>query len=116
MAPVISTVQQLVNENSVNDFMTASEILIKFANNVLQNPSEQKYRRIRLANPTVEGKLLPVCGAMECLFEMGFAEVELDFSYNFKVCLNFCVHHDLPILAFCGCQVCVWYYLSNNDE
>ena len=77
MAPVISTVQQLVNENSVNDFLTASEILIKFANNVLSNPQEPKFRRIRLSNPTVEAKLLPVCGAMECLFEMGFVEVRL---------------------------------------
>lgn len=77
MAPVVSTVQQLVNENSVNDFMTASEILIKFASNVLQKPNEPKYRRIRLANPTIEGKLLPVSGAMACLFEMGFCEVNI---------------------------------------
>ncbi|XP_052796357.1 peptide-N(4)-(N-acetyl-beta-glucosaminyl)asparagine amidase-like [Mya arenaria] len=74
MAPVTSSVQQLVNENPPKDFLTAAELLIKFASNVLKSPHDQKYRKIRLGNPTVENKLLPVSGAMECLFEMGFVE------------------------------------------
>jgi len=80
MAPVSDAVQQLVNENSSQDFLTASEILLKFANNILKSPNEPKYRKIRLGNPTVESKLLPVSGAMECLFEMGFTEVLTDYN------------------------------------
>lgn len=38
-------------------------------------PSEEKYRSIRIGNPTFSTKLLPIKGAVECLFEMGFEEV-----------------------------------------
>ena len=75
MAPVTTSVAKLVNENSVVDFLQASDILLKFAGNVLNKPDEQKFRKIRLSNPVVENKLLPVSGALECLFEMGFEEV-----------------------------------------
>ncbi|RXN34451.1 peptide-N(4)-(N-acetyl-beta-glucosaminyl)asparagine amidase [Labeo rohita] len=40
------------------------------------NPNEDKYRSIRIGNPTFSTKLLPVKGAVECLFEMGFEEAE----------------------------------------
>lgn len=38
-------------------------------------PNEDKYRSIRIGNPTFSTKLLPIKGAVECLFEMGFEEV-----------------------------------------
>lgn len=38
-------------------------------------PNEEKYRSIRIGNPTFSTKLLPTKGAVECLFEMGFKEV-----------------------------------------
>ncbi|XP_066530693.1 peptide-N(4)-(N-acetyl-beta-glucosaminyl)asparagine amidase isoform X2 [Hoplias malabaricus] len=40
------------------------------------NPNEEKYRSIRIGNPTFSTKLLPIRGAVECLFEMGFEEAE----------------------------------------
>lgn len=40
-----------------------------------RNPNEEKYRSIRIGNPTFSTKLLPIKGAVECLFEMGFEEV-----------------------------------------
>ena len=67
-------VQKLLN-NSEKDFLDASEILLKMANNILNNPTEEKYRSVRIANATIMNKLLPVEGAMECLFAMGFQEV-----------------------------------------
>ncbi|XP_010787290.1 peptide-N(4)-(N-acetyl-beta-glucosaminyl)asparagine amidase-like [Notothenia coriiceps] len=39
-------------------------------------PNEEKYRSIRIGNPTFSTKLLPIKGAVECLFEMGFEEAE----------------------------------------
>lgn len=42
-------------------------------------PNEEKYRSIRIGNPTFSTKLLPVKGAVECLFEMGFEEVIYSF-------------------------------------
>ena len=75
MASAESAVQLLFKENSKDDFLAASELLLRLAGNVLENPQQSKYRRIRLANPLIETKLLPVVGGIECLFEMGFLEV-----------------------------------------
>ncbi|XP_033749677.1 peptide-N(4)-(N-acetyl-beta-glucosaminyl)asparagine amidase-like [Pecten maximus] len=74
MAEIHNTVKQLINDNGKDEFLTASEILLKFADNIINHPNDPKYRKIRLANPTIENKLLPVSGALECLFEMGFIE------------------------------------------
>ncbi|XP_010131922.1 PREDICTED: peptide-N(4)-(N-acetyl-beta-glucosaminyl)asparagine amidase, partial [Buceros rhinoceros silvestris] len=40
------------------------------------NPYEEKYRLIRIGNPAFSTRLLPVRGAVNCLFEMGFQEGE----------------------------------------
>ena len=67
---------QLLYKNNTNvNFDIAAKLLIRLANNVLENPLEMKYRRLRVGNPIIESKLLPLVGAMECLFEMGFKEV-----------------------------------------
>ena len=73
----LDTVKQLVEDNPQELFLEAARILLKFADNVINNPNEPKYRKIRLGNPMVENKLLPVSGALECLFEMGFIEVSI---------------------------------------
>uniref|UniRef100_A0A8B9IKV8 Peptide-N(4)-(N-acetyl-beta-glucosaminyl)asparagine amidase n=1 Tax=Anser cygnoides TaxID=8845 RepID=A0A8B9IKV8_ANSCY len=44
--------------------------------NFFRNPYEEKYRLIRIGNPAFSTRLLPVRGAVECLFEMGFQEGE----------------------------------------
>lgn len=75
MAPTPSSIISLSTENPIDDFVQAAKIILKFADNILSNPNEEKYRKIRLGNPTVETKLLPIVGALECIFEMGFQEV-----------------------------------------
>ena len=55
--------------------MNVSDILLRFANNIINNPTNPKYRSIRVANKTFQSKLLPVVGGVECLFTMGFEEV-----------------------------------------
>ncbi|XP_064608413.1 peptide-N(4)-(N-acetyl-beta-glucosaminyl)asparagine amidase-like [Liolophura sinensis] len=61
-------------ENTTEEFLQASEILIRFCNNVINNPTAPKYRRLRVGNPIIQNKLLTVSGGMECLFDMGFLE------------------------------------------
>ena len=73
----LDTVKQLVEDNPQELFLEAARLLLKFADNVINNPNDPKYRKIRLGNPMVENKLLPVSGALECLFEMGFIEVSI---------------------------------------
>ena len=68
-----------LSKNPGDVFLDTSEILLKFAENILKNPNNPKYRRIRVGNPIVQGKLLQVAGALECLFQMGFQEVCLLF-------------------------------------
>ncbi|XP_028673986.2 peptide-N(4)-(N-acetyl-beta-glucosaminyl)asparagine amidase isoform X3 [Erpetoichthys calabaricus] len=41
-----------------------------------QNPEEEKFRSIRIGNPTFSTRLLPIRGAVRCLFDMGFEEGE----------------------------------------
>lgn len=59
-------------------------------------PNEEKYRSIRIGNPTFSTKLLPIKGAVECLFEMGFEEVinnELLDGYYNKLKPVFILYH-----------------------
>ena len=67
----------LLTKNSPDVFLDVSELLLRFADNIIKNPSSEKYRKIRVANPIVQKRLLPVEGAIECLFEMGFEEVSM---------------------------------------
>ncbi|XP_031552876.1 peptide-N(4)-(N-acetyl-beta-glucosaminyl)asparagine amidase-like [Actinia tenebrosa] len=60
--------------NEDNVFMDISQIILKFANNIIKYPENQKYRSIRIGNKIFQEKLLPVMGGVECLFAMGFEE------------------------------------------
>ena len=73
-ATLMESVQQLLT-NSTDVFLNASKIIITLATNILDNPANPKYRKLRVGNATVQRHLLPVSGALECLFEMGFEEV-----------------------------------------
>ncbi|XP_072303452.1 peptide-N(4)-(N-acetyl-beta-glucosaminyl)asparagine amidase [Eucyclogobius newberryi] len=72
LSPAVTTLCE--NPNEV--FMDVAKLLLTYADNILRNPHEEKYRSIRIGNPTFSTKLLPVKGAVECLFEMGFEEAE----------------------------------------
>ncbi|XP_034247208.1 peptide-N(4)-(N-acetyl-beta-glucosaminyl)asparagine amidase [Thrips palmi] len=74
MPPVGSATLLTLEENPREIYLEVTSVLLRLASNVIKNPSEPKFRSIRLANPTVVNKLLPAVGAMECLFEMGFQE------------------------------------------
>uniref|UniRef100_A0A8C4V3E1 Peptide-N(4)-(N-acetyl-beta-glucosaminyl)asparagine amidase n=1 Tax=Falco tinnunculus TaxID=100819 RepID=A0A8C4V3E1_FALTI len=63
-------------QNGREIFLEASRLLLTYADNILRNPYEEKYRLIRIGNPAFSTRLLPVRGAVECLFEMGFQEGE----------------------------------------
>jgi len=55
---------------------SACEILGKLLSNVVSDPNNPKYRQIKLANKTIEEKLLPASGAFEILFSVGFEEAD----------------------------------------
>ncbi|XP_076611478.1 peptide-N(4)-(N-acetyl-beta-glucosaminyl)asparagine amidase [Chaetodon auriga] len=72
VSPAVTT----LCENSNDVFLDAAKLLLTYADNILRYPNEEKYRSIRIGNPTFSTKLLPIKGAVECLFEMGFEEAE----------------------------------------
>ncbi|XP_061616845.1 peptide-N(4)-(N-acetyl-beta-glucosaminyl)asparagine amidase [Phyllopteryx taeniolatus] len=63
-------------ENSNEVFFDVCKLLLSYADNILRDPNVGKYRSIRVGNPTFSSKLLPINGAVECLFEMGFEEAD----------------------------------------
>ncbi|XP_040335966.1 peptide-N(4)-(N-acetyl-beta-glucosaminyl)asparagine amidase isoform X3 [Herpailurus yagouaroundi] len=65
-------------QNTPETFLEASKLLLTYADNILRNPNDEKYRSIRIGNTAFSTRLLPVRGAVECLFEMGFEEVTTD--------------------------------------
>ncbi|XP_069504870.1 peptide-N(4)-(N-acetyl-beta-glucosaminyl)asparagine amidase isoform X2 [Ambystoma mexicanum] len=83
MASASSAVSELCqNERAV--FLDASQLLLTYADNILRCPCEDKYRSIRIGNPAFSTRLLPIRGAVECLFEMGFEEGETHLVFPQK--------------------------------
>uniref|UniRef100_A0A7N6A377 Peptide-N(4)-(N-acetyl-beta-glucosaminyl)asparagine amidase n=1 Tax=Anabas testudineus TaxID=64144 RepID=A0A7N6A377_ANATE len=72
LSPAVKT----LCENKDEVFLEVAKLLLTYADNILRYPNEEKYRSIRIGNPTFSTKLLPIKGAVECLFEMGFEEAE----------------------------------------
>lgn len=56
----------------------AAEALIKILANVVKNPEEDKFRKIRLSNAIIQSKIVSVSGAVDLLIEAGFSKVEQD--------------------------------------
>ncbi|KAL0962145.1 hypothetical protein UPYG_G00336290 [Umbra pygmaea] len=75
-------------ENPNEVFLDVAKLLITYADNILRNPNEDKYRSIRIGNPTFSTRLLPVKGAVECLFEMGFEEAETHLVFPKAASVN----------------------------
>ncbi|XP_040208947.1 peptide-N(4)-(N-acetyl-beta-glucosaminyl)asparagine amidase isoform X1 [Rana temporaria] len=71
-------------QNGRQVFLDASQLLLTYADNILRSPNEEKYRSIRIGNTAFATRLLPVPGAVECLFEMGFEEGETHLVFPKK--------------------------------
>ncbi|XP_039273404.2 peptide-N(4)-(N-acetyl-beta-glucosaminyl)asparagine amidase-like [Styela clava] len=68
--------------NSKEDFIKAATVLVKIARNIKNNPGVEKYKSIQVGSRTFMESLLPIDGAVQCLFEMGFIESENKFIYT----------------------------------
>jgi thioredoxin 1 len=59
---------------SFDQFLIASKTLAAYVGNIVNNPSEPKYRRIKLSNQNFQNKLGRLAGGKECLIQIGFQE------------------------------------------
>lgn len=66
-----------------------------YAENIIRNRDEEKYRKVRLSNKTFMEKVLPIKGAIEFLESIGFVKKKLvlqdqeeDFLVFPEDCLN----------------------------
>lgn len=56
-------------------FINGVNILLKLLDNVIREPHNLKYRKIRLENQTIKDKVLCLPGARDLLHHIGFEEV-----------------------------------------
>ena len=95
LAPVEvdTSIVELLRENTEEVKKDAGDILVKLLSNIVAAPTNMKYRQIKLANKTIEEKLLTASGAFEILFSVGFEEAEdkliLPMSVNVKTIEKF---------------------------
>lgn len=53
-------------------------ILCRYIDNIMGNPTEPKFHKIRCSNPTFADKVAPTLGATEFLYAAGFRPQKLD--------------------------------------
>lgn len=59
---------------SQDEFISAAKTLVTFISNILNNPRESKYRRVKVNNPTFHYKLGSKSGGKGCMAALGFKE------------------------------------------
>lgn len=74
--PLLEPVLDLAAAEPETDRREAAGILVRIANNILREPLNPKFRRLKVSNKIVTEKLLIVDGAMQCLIAMGFRDAE----------------------------------------
>ena len=63
--PLAVSLQHLMSHNSTQLLAEACEVLLATVRNVTLHPEDHKYRKIRMANPRFNSKLLSLKGGLE---------------------------------------------------
>lgn len=53
-------------------------VLCRYLDNIIANPTETKFHKIRCSNATFCDKVLPILGATELLYAAGFRQQKLE--------------------------------------
>lgn len=67
-----TAVRKLEESADIEVYAAGVNILLKLLDNIIREPQNLKYRKIRLENKTIKEKLLCVPGALELLRVIGF--------------------------------------------
>ncbi|KAG8230480.1 hypothetical protein J437_LFUL013521 [Ladona fulva] len=100
-----------LEENPSTSYLSITSVIINILDNIVKQPLNENYRRIRLSDDHVANTLLTGIGAMECLFELGFVEGD--------DCLVLPVDTDLVKLKGLRNEIAQrrnWYLQKNTDN
>merc|ERR550514_1882529 len=70
----LSPLEKALRGMPLEKAMEALEIMEKLVRNVVRNPNEDKFRRIKLSNPKIAAAITNVPGAVDALKVMGWIE------------------------------------------
>lgn len=68
-----------LESNSKNLYIDGISILIRLLDNIIREPENVKYRKIKLDNKIIKEKLLAVKGVQDVLEDIGFVQVNTIF-------------------------------------
>lgn len=71
----IKVVLTLLKKNNFDELGEAVRLLIKIANNIISNPSDERFRKLNKSNANIANKILKIKGGSESLHLMGFEDV-----------------------------------------
>eukprot|EP00620_Florenciella_sp_RCC1587_P017640 CAMPEP_0182559438 /NCGR_PEP_ID=MMETSP1324-20130603/2560_1 /TAXON_ID=236786 /ORGANISM="Florenciella sp., Strain RCC1587" /LENGTH=217 /DNA_ID=CAMNT_0024771697 /DNA_START=22 /DNA_END=671 /DNA_ORIENTATION=+ len=80
-----ATAQLVEHDDSV--LVPALKVLRQLIRNVVQNPKNEKYRTVKVANKALEKKLWPLAGTRELLVSLGFVGMLVD-DESVLMCLD----------------------------
>ncbi|UYV65344.1 hypothetical protein LAZ67_3004010 [Cordylochernes scorpioides] len=75
--PVLTSILIMYSCNEMSRMRTGVETLIRYLNNIIEHPGEEKYRKIRLQNKAFQERVASLTGSMEFLEAVGFVRTEL---------------------------------------
>ncbi|CAF0856830.1 unnamed protein product [Didymodactylos carnosus] len=80
--PLISCILLFLtsNKKNIEQLQNAKDIILKYYDNIINNPDEEKYRKIRLKNKVFQEKILPLKYASELLQTSGFIYCKLKIN------------------------------------
>jgi len=74
VADKLTPLQQALRALPLDKAQETLELIEKLTRNVVRNPAEEKFRRIKLSNPKIAAAITEVPFAVDVLREMGWAE------------------------------------------
>lgn len=76
MADQLSDLEVALRQLPLEDAVETLDVIRKMVQNVIRNPSEDRFRRIRFTNAKIKAVIVDVPGAVELLKAMGWVEEE----------------------------------------
>ena len=77
---VVRALDSKISQQDAPTALTAIETVLKLASNILEQPSEPKYRKFRASNPGISKKVLACPGGQDLLIALGFRTQVFEFE------------------------------------